>query len=155
MANQRNSVEAVIRDASICSRNFSGNPGKYNREGERSFTIILDEDQGEEMLADGWNVKKKEGREPGDPPRYYLGVSVNFNPKHMPTLVLVTSKKKTILTEETVNRLDGCSFEKIDLQLNGRIWEAADGKRGIKAYLRAGYFTIEEDILAEEYNMYD
>lgn len=156
MANQRNNIEAVIRDAQICSRNFTGRAGKYNKEGERSFTVVLDEEQGERMIEDGWNVKKKDGREPGDPPRYYLGVSVRFdNPKHVPTLVLITSKNKTVLTEETVGRLDGCSFDKIDIQLNGRVWEAADGKRGVKAYLRSGYFTIEEDILGAEYGMYD
>lgn len=156
MANQRNSIEAVIRDATICSRNFSGRAGRYNKEGDRSFTIVLDEDQGEEMIADGWNVKKKEGREPGDPPRYYLGVSVSFNPKYMPTLVLRTSSgRKTVLTEETCGCLDGGRFEKIDIALNGRVWEAADGKTGIKAYLRSGYFTINEDPLAEEYGMYD
>lgn len=155
MANNRNSVEAVIRDATICSRNFAGRAGRYNKEGDRSFTIVLDEEQGEAMIADGWNVKRKEGREPGDPPRYYLGVSVNFNPRHLPTLVLVTSKKKTVLTEETCGCLDGGQFERIDISLNGRVWEAADGKTGIKAYLKSGYFTIVEDVLAEEYGMYE
>lgn len=151
MAN--NTLDGVIRDATICTRNFSGNPGKYNKEGERSFTLMLDEEQGEEMLADGWNVKKKEGRMPGDPYRYYLGVTVQFNPRHRPNIVLVTSRNKTILDEDTVGRLDGCVFKHVDIQLNGRIWEAADGKRGVKAYLRAGYFTIEEDAFAEEYGM--
>ena len=154
--NEKRTIDALIRDAKICSRNFSGKAGRYNREGERSFSLILDEEQGEAMLADGWNVKRKEGREPGDPPRYYLGVSVSFsNPRHQPTLVLISSKNKTMLTEETCGRLDGCSFEKIDIQLNGRVWEASDGKTGVKAYLRAGYFTIEEDLLAEEYGMYE
>ncbi len=149
-------IEAIIRNANICSRNFSGRAGRYNKEGERSFTIILDEEQGENMIADGWNVKKKDGREPGDPPRYYLGVSVSFsNPRYQPTLVMVTSSNKVVLNEETCGRLDGGQFEKIDISLNGRVWEAADGKTGIKAYLKSGYFTIVEDKLAEEYGMYE
>lgn len=149
-------IEAIIRNANICSRNFSGRAGRYNKEGERSFTIILDEEQGEAMIADGWNVKKKDGREPGDPPRYYLGVSVSFsNPRYQPTLVMVTSSNKVVLNEETCGRLDGGQFEKIDISLNGRVWEAADGKTGIKAYLKSGYFTIVEDKLAEEYGMYE
>jgi len=149
-------IEAIIRNANICSRNFSGRAGRYNKEGERSFTIILDEEQGENMIADGWNVKKKDGREPGDPPRYYLGVSVSFsNPRYQPILVMVTSSNKVVLNEETCGRLDGGQFEKIDISLNGRVWEAADGKTGIKAYLKSGYFTIVEDKLAEEYGMYE
>lgn len=149
-------IEAIIRNANICSRNFAGRAGRYNKEGERSFTIILDEEQGENMIADGWNVKKKDGREPGDPPRYYLGVSVSFsNPRYQPTLVMVTSSNKVVLNEETCGRLDGGQFEKIDISLNGRVWEAADGKTGIKAYLKSGYFTIVEDKLAEEYGMYE
>lgn len=148
-----NNIDAVIRNATISTRNFSGRPGKYNKEGERSFSLLLDEEQGERMLADGWNVKRKEGRTPDDPPRYYLGVSVMFHPKHQPTVVLVTSRNKTILDETDIGRLDAAIFEKVDIQLNGRVWDAADGKHGVKAYLRAGYFTIKEDAFAEEYGM--
>lgn len=151
-----NNIEAVIRNATICSRNFAGRAGRYNKEGERSFSIVLNEEQGEAMIADGWNVKKKDGREPGDPPRYYLGVTVSFsNPRYQPNLVLVTSKNKVTLNDETCSRLDGGTFEKIDIALNGRVWEAADGKHGIKAYLKSGYFTIVEDPLAAEYGLYE
>lgn len=149
-------LKAIIRNAVISNKNFSGKKsGPYNREGDRNFSLSLDPEQGEAMIEDGWNVKRRPGREEGDPDRYYLGVTVNFNSRYQPSIWLITSGGKTPLTEETVSRLDGCVFEKVDIELRGRIWEADGGRGGVKAYLRAGYFTLEEDAFAEEYGIYE
>lgn len=148
----RNTIKAIIRDARICSKNFKGAASKYNREGDRGFTLQLDPEQGEEMLADGWNVKVKPGREEGDPDRYFLNVTVRYG-LYPPSVVLVTSKNKTPLSEDEVGRLDGCIFEKADIVLNGSEWHGDGDRHGIKAYLKTGYFTIEEDEFAEEYGM--
>lgn len=141
----------TIRDARICSRNFSGKPDQYNPNGFRQFTVVLDEDQGEELIDQGWNVKRKEGREPGDPDRYFLKVAVRFD-KVPPTVKLVTSKNITQLDEDTVGQLDTAIITKIDLALSKRYWEV-NGRAGYKAYLKTGYFTIEEDEFADEYDI--
>lgn len=141
----------TIRDAKICSKNFSGKPDQYNPNGFRHFTVVLDEDQGEELMDQGWNVKRKEGREPGDPDRYFLKVAVRFD-KVPPTVKLVTSKNITQLDEDTVGQLDTAIIAKTDLALSKRYWEV-NGRSGYKAYLKTGYFTIEEDEFADEYDI--
>lgn len=149
------SLTGIIRNARIANKNFSGaKVGVYGREGDRNFSISLDPEQGEQMLEDGWNVKRKPGREKGDPDRYYLNIAVSFK-NYPPNVWLITSGGKTPLTEETVSRLDGCMFAKVDLELRGRVWEADGGRGGVKAYLRAGYFTIDEDVFASEYGIYE
>lgn len=146
-------ADKIIKDARICSKNFSGKPDKYNPNGFRQFTVILDEDEGMDMLEEGWNVKRKPGREPGDPDRFFLKVTVRFD-KFPPVVKLVTSKNITTLDEDTVGQLDTAIITKIDLALSKRYWEV-NGNTGYKAYLKTGYFTIEEDEFEDEYDMYD
>lgn len=142
----------IIRDARICSRNFSGKADQYNTAGFRNFTVVLDEDLGEELIEQGWNVKRKPAREPGEPDRYFLKVTVRFD-KIPPVVKLVTSKNITVLDESTVGQLDTAIITKIDLELYKRHWEV-NGRTGFKAYLKTGYFTIEEDVFADEYGEY-
>src|SRR4051812_15216958 len=54
--NQQNIV--VMEGVRLVFRNFEGKEGPYNQEGSRSFGVILPEDIGEQMLTDGWNVKR-------------------------------------------------------------------------------------------------
>lgn len=140
----------VIENAQICSKNFSGRTSMYNPTGRRGFTVILDEETAQQVIDSGWNVKVKDGREEGDPPRYYLDVNVKYE-KFPPAIYLITSKSKTTLDEETVGQLDGASVTNCDLIITPYHWEF-NGKNGIKAYLKTGYFTIEEDEFAAKYS---
>lgn len=140
----------AIENAHICSKNFSGNTSMYNPTGRRGFTVILDPETAERLLEEGWNVKVKDGREEGDPPRYYLDVNVKFD-KFPPVVKLVTSNGMTTLDEDTVGQIDGASVSNCDLIITPYHWEF-NGKTGIKAYLKTGYFTIEEDEFAYKYN---
>ena len=139
-----------IENAKICSKNFSGRPGDYNKSGIRSFSIQFDEEDALELIDAGWNISRRPGKEAGDPDRFFLNVTVRFG-NIPPKIVLVTSKNKTVLTEETVGTLDGTYIVNADIVLNKRYWEV-NGKSGYKAYLKTGYFTIEEDEFAEKYD---
>ena len=139
----------MIEDAQIIFRNFTGKEGMYNRAGDRNFAVVLTPEIAEQMLADGWNVKVLEPREDGDEPTAYLTVAVNFK-NWPPRVVMMTSRARTSLDEDTVEVLDWTSIEKADLIVRAYEWSVGD-KSGVKAYLKSLFVTIEEDALERKY----
>lgn len=135
----------TIENARIIYRNFAGKETKFNPEGRRNFSVILEEDLALRLKEDGWNVKPLKKRDESDHQRYHLPVAVVFG-KYPPKMVVVQGNKKTTLSDETVSMLDWADLENVDLIIRPREWE-----RGIKAYLKCGYFTIEENELDRKY----
>lgn len=139
----------TIEDAKLCSKNFSGAKTKWKAAGIRKFTLILDQETAERLIDEGWNVSVRPGREDGDSDRYYLDVAVRFE-KFPPVVKLVTSRGVTTLDEDTVGQLDAANIIKADVAVVPYHWHFNDNE-GIKAYLKTGYFTIEEDEFADKY----
>ena len=141
----------VLEDATILYRNFSGTAGPYNREGERSFSVIIDDAATAERLAnDGWNIKVRDPREEGDDPILYLDISVNYKYRP-PTIFMITSKGRQLLVEDLVGTLDWADITNVDLSVRPYAWDV-NGKQGIKAYLASLYVKVEEDYLAAKYS---
>lgn len=138
-----------IENAEIRFRNFSGKEGRFNPAGNRNFCVILDDDLAKCLEEDGWNVKWLNPKEEGDDPRPYLKVSVNFG-NIPPRIILITSRGKTCLDEESVNILDWAEIENVDLIIRPYNWDVA-GKTGIKAFLKSIYVTIVEDEFESKY----
>lgn len=141
-----------VDDARIIFRNFSGKEGPYNREGERSFSVILDPEVASQMLADGWNVKELRPREDEDTPTPYIEVSVSFK-NRPPRVVLLTTDSRTQLDEDSVEVIDWADIEMVDLIARGYEW-SVNGKHGIKAYLQTMFVTIREDPLERKYEIH-
>lgn len=140
----------VIENTRLLFRNFKGAKGKYNKEGERSFSVILEDKQAQELIGLGWKVKWLKPREEEDVPTPFLPVKINFEGRRPPRIVLITSKNRTTLDEEDVNLVDFANIANVDLIVNPYHWKVEDDT-GIKAYLKSMFIIIEEDYLDKKY----
>ena len=136
-----------IDNARIIYRNFAGAPSKFNREGDRNFAVIIeDQDIADALTEQGWNVKIKAPREEGDDPFMFLPVKVKFNDRG-PRVYLQNSlggRNRVMLDEETVGMLDHVDIINVDLDIRPFDWEV-QGKTGRTAYLQSICVTQEVD----------
>lgn len=139
----------MVEDARLVFRNFSGKEGQYNREGDRNFSVVLNDEVAKLMLKDGWNVKYLASRDEGDPDTPYIQVAVSYK-NRPPHVVMITSTARTNLNEESVEILDWAEMKTCDLIARAYEWEV-NGKTGIKAYLQSMFVIIEEDALQRKY----
>lgn len=142
----------LIEGARIIFRNFTGVEGQYNREGDRNFAVLLDEEIAQAMAEDGWNIKylrPREGDE-GAEPQAYVQVSVSYE-NRPPRIMMITSKGRTELPEDLVSILDDADIENVDLIIRPYNWSVG-GRGGVKAYLKKMYVTIREDELDMKYS---
>ena len=137
-----------IDDAKIIYRNFAGVGSKFNREGDRNFAVLIeDETLAEQLTNDGWNVKIKLPRDEDDSPFMYLPVKVKFNERG-PSAYLKIGRNMTRLDEESIACLDKINILSVDLDIRPFDWEV-NGKVGRTAYLQAIRVTQDVDRFAE------
>lgn len=150
----RNSI--TIENAHLLGgsfKNFSGKASKFTPEGVRTFCVAIDPDLAGKLRFDGWNVKQLKPRDEDEEPLDYLQVRVSYKGRP-PRVVMISGKKHTDLTEETIGMLDWAEIENVDLTIVPYNWEV-NGKRGVKAYLKTLYATVVVDELAQKYNFDD
>ena len=132
-----------IENARIIFRNFAGAPSKFNREGERDFSVIIpSQELADELIDAGYNVKIKPPREDGEDPFIFLKVKVKFNGRG-PAAYIRSGDKVTKLTEETIGILDEIDIASVDMDIRGYDWEV-NGNSGKTAYLAA--IDVEQNI---------
>jgi hypothetical protein len=136
----------------IVRRNFTGLEAQFNPPGQRNFLVLLPDNVAADMEADGWNVKYLQPKEDevDGKPQPFLKVKVNFEVDNPPQLVLVTERGKTKLTKDEMLLLDFAEIINVDLIVSPYNWDVS-GKTGVTAYLKKGYFTIQEDALDVKY----
>ena len=140
-----------LRDAQITFRNFAGRKKQFNEEGRRNFCVILDNETGANMEADGWRVKYLKPKDEGDTPRPYVQVKVNYTGYKPPAVFMIAGDRMKELTEETVEILDRVDIAYCDMVLNPSYTEAPDGTGGYTAYLNELYAHLAVSRLAQEY----
>ncbi len=167
MANNR----ITIQNAEIIWKNFAGAQKKFNKEGERSFTVVLKPSNDEEhplminesaitsfeqlavivntMVEAGWNIKVKMPDIEGEPPFITLPVKVSYE-NFAPKVWLVHNGVRQLLDEDTVSNLDDVSLKYCDMQINPYHW-SVNGDSGIKAYLNQLYAILDPEDLAAKY----
>lgn len=139
----------VIEDAKLIFRNFAGREGKYNKDHKKTFGVMINPEDVENLRNVGWNVKELLPRTPDEEPRYYITAQARFD-NFPPKVILITQKAKTPLDGESVASLDYAEIRTVDLILSPSYWEYG-GKSGYTAYLKTMYVAIEEDEFAAKY----
>lgn len=139
-----------IDDARIIYRNFRGEGGKFNREGDRNFAVVIPKQElADELLNRGWNVKIKPPKDEEDSPFMYLPVKVKFNDRG-PQVYLRTGDRVNRLDEETISVLDDVDIRSVDLDIRPYDWDV-NGKSGRTAYLQSIEVIQEIDRFAARY----
>lgn len=139
----------IFENKRLMFKNFTGTEGPYNEAGVRSFCLVLDPDEAEQMSNAGWNIKSRPARDEGEPDVCYVNVAVSYRLRP-PRIVLITKRGRTNLPEDLIGMLDWADIANVDCIINPSSW-AKGGNSGIKAYLKSIYITIEEDELERKY----
>lgn len=140
-----------IDEAKIVYRNFAGAGSKFNREGDRNFAVVIeDEAVANELINDGWNIKIKPPRDEDDAPFMYLPVKVKFNDRGPSVYLKPGNANPVKLDEESIACLDEIDILSVDLDIRPFDWEV-NGKSGRTAYLQSIHVTQEVDRFAARY----
>lgn len=140
----------MIDNARIIYRNFSGIGSKFNREGDKNFSVVIDDQKiADSLIQDGWNLKIKPPRDEDDIPFMHLPVKLKFNDRG-PNVYLESGKNRIKLDEESISCLDNVDIVNVDLDIRPYDWEV-NGKTGRTAYLQSMCVTQEVDRFARQY----
>lgn len=150
----------VLEGVQIKFRNLRGEAGKYNRVGERSFSVVLpNEEFSKKLKEDGWNVKTYEKSD--EEIEYTLPVSVAFynskgeRVKRPPRIYLLADGVKTELSEEDLDHgvVDYADIQEVAMTIRPYVWEVRNDT-GVKAYLKNMYVTVNVDKLDQKFAHY-
>lgn len=153
--------QLTFEGAEIGFRNFEGREGMYNKKGDRSFVVFLEENDANELYSKGWNVKFPKDNDNIDPEddvrNPYLQITVALDSMYPAQVWMISPQNEgthnnTLLGEEEVGMLDWAELANVDLVVRPYNWEV-NGKTGVKAYLKAGYFEIVTDEFAMKYGI--
>lgn len=146
-----------IDGARLIYRNFTGRGTDYNREGDRNFCLVIDDQEvADRLIEEGFNVKIRQPREEGEAPFMYMKVNVKYHKKGSdlerlnPVAVLISGRNRNNLDEESISLLDNIEIANVDLDLSGSNW-TVQGRSGRSAYLSKIYVTQELDRFAARY----
>lgn len=140
-----------IDNARIVYRNFAGEASKFNREGDRNFAVIIEDQEIADKLVElGWNIKIKPPRDDEDTPFMFLPVKVKFNDRGPVVYLKSGSADPVRLEEEDIGCLDQIDILNVDLDIRPYNWEV-NGKEGRTAYLQSMMVTQDIDRFAARF----
>ena len=128
-----------IDNARIMFKNFKGEEGPYNREGERSFSLVIAggtlddgrsreprevtaEEMAEALMNEtnrygvGWNIKIKPAREEGEVPFMRLPVKISTK-NRIPAIYVNSAGKVRRLDEDTMGIIDDIAIRSVNLDI--------------------------------------
>jgi hypothetical protein len=141
--------EIILSNVRIVFRNFAGEERQFNAAGKRNFAVVITPEIADTLEKDSWNIKRRPPKEEGDEEFCFIPVTVSYKGRP-PRVIMLTSRGRTTLDEDTADILDVAEIDKIDLMLRPYDW-SVNGNTGRKAYLKSIYATIHEDELELRY----
>lgn len=138
---------AIENTKFIFRTNFFGDPDRdtYGSDARRANIIIPDEEQAQQLIEQGFNVKvtrPREGAEEGFIPEYFVAIGVNYESNWPPKIYLVSGEAEPVLlNEESVGCLDMCQVQNVNVVLNP-YQNQRTGRKSL--YVRTMY--VEQDI---------
>ena len=134
----------------IIFKNFKGRGDKFNREGDRNFSLrIDDENTADALVKEGWNVRIKEGRDEDEGPFMRLPIKVKFT-NYGPNVYLRTGNRVNELNEESIACLDNIEIDSVSMDIRPYDWDV-NGRTGRTAYLQSMEVVQRIDRFAARY----
>ena len=134
----------------IIFKNFEGRGDKFNREGDRNFSLrIDDENTADALVKEGWNVRIKEGRDEDEGPFMRLPIKVKFT-NYGPNVYLRTGNRVNELNEESIACLDNIEIDSVSMDIRPYDWDV-NGRTGRTAYLQSMEVVQRIDRFAARY----
>ena len=144
----------IIENAYLMFRNFSGEKGQYNKNGDKNFCVRIDDPELADQLAkDSWNVRMLDPKEEGNLPTYYLPVAVSYEYRP-PRITMYRDHRSIEMSLDNVGELDAEHILQADVVINPSSWND-NGTWRIKAYLSRLCVVVENDPFAEKYAQYN
>jgi hypothetical protein len=160
MIKNNNNMALEVENVKILTgnfRNFAGEPDRFNPQGgKRYFNFEIDDAEiANQLLNDGWRVKTWAPHDENADPRYYLKVTIG---RYVQFARMVQSNgdwvdlideraPQGVDPQEALGCLDRADIRFADLVITPRRHD--DGM--FTAYLKSGWFIIEEDPFAHKY----
>lgn len=139
-----------IDGCQIIFKNFEGRGDKFNREGDRNFSLrIDDENTADALVKEGWNVRIKEGRDEDEGPFMRLPIKVKFT-NYGPNVYLRTGDRVNELNEESIACLDNIEIDSVCMDVRPYDWDV-NGRTGRTAYLQSIEVVQRIDRFAARY----
>lgn len=137
--------------------NFEGRAKKFNKEGDRNFTIFLSPDQEQQALEAGYNVKQPKADLDQNPEDTFtkdptLPVAVKFDGFQPAKVYIVSGDQPVMLDAVTALTLDTADIISSDVVLRPYDWEV-NGDTGRKAYLKAIYVNLDRTPFDDKYGI--
>lgn len=147
-----------LEGVKLCCRNFSGN--KFGQGGSRTFGVVIDPELAKKLEDAGWtSIRWFDPVDPDEAPvpwlliKFKYGISKTTGRPTGPTIVLINSKGKKLLDQETVDQLDWSLIKCADVIAHPYAYPAMNGRSaGTSTWLDGLYVTVEEDEFELKYS---
>lgn len=133
---------------------FDGREDTFNNEGDHNFTLVIDDEQeAQRLIAEGWNIRRMDPREEGDPPEYLLKVKISYR-YEAPPIFFLKGERKYRADEVDLVDIKRSTCEQLDVIVTPKPWVHGRDS-GVSAYVKEMYVKIKESRFAERYADYE